>query len=109
MYGVGWHQAWEKGKDISFYAPKNKAVAEKCVFHDNIPNYTNNRPRYDELSQKLPKVSNLYRERLPALLPAAGAALAAASKEYVLKSKLNVSSDYSYFQWRHPSIFHSCS
>lgn len=32
MYGVGWHQAWVKGKDISFYAPANPAVANKWVF-----------------------------------------------------------------------------
>jgi hypothetical protein len=31
MYSVGWHQAFVKGKDISFYAPANAAIAEKWV------------------------------------------------------------------------------
>jgi hypothetical protein len=29
MYDVGWHQAWIKGKDISFYAPASSAAANK--------------------------------------------------------------------------------
>jgi hypothetical protein len=37
--------------------------------------------RYEKLSKNLPKVSSLYRELLPALLPAAGKSLAEASRE----------------------------
>jgi hypothetical protein len=37
--------------------------------------------RYEKLSKHLPKVSSLYHELLPALLPAAGKSLAEASRE----------------------------